>query len=158
MTTGKASLAQIEATLGQALPPTRWFEITQDMINAHADTHQDWQYIHVDPVRAAKTPFGGPVAHGFLTLSMLSAMVYDTPLELDGATVGVNYGFEKIRFISPVLAGSRVRGVFTPTAVKKRRADEIMITLEVLVEIEGTSAPALAATWLNLYFFETESP
>jgi acyl dehydratase len=147
-------LETLTARLGQPLPPTRWFEITQAMIDAHADTHQDWQFIHVDPARATDTPFGGTIAHGFLTLSMLSAMVYDTDLEPKGLKLGLNYGFNKLRFLSPVRAGARVRGHFTPLDIAPRGPGELLQTLSVSVEIEGETKPALVAEWLNLYVLE----
>jgi len=93
-----------------------WFTLDQDRINAFAKVTEDEQFIHVNPVAAADTPFGGPIAHGFLTLSMLSAMTCDALAPLHGAVMGVNYGFDSIRFISPVPAGARIRGAFTLAA------------------------------------------
>lgn len=142
------------AALGQPLPPSRWFTVHQAMIDAHADTHEDWQFIHVDPAAAAKTPFGGTIAHGFLTLSLLSAMAYDAKLEIAGAGFGLNYGFNRLRFLSPVRSGARVRAHFTPQSLEERRPGEVLLTSAVRIEIEGQDRPALVADWLNLYVLE----
>jgi len=94
---------------GKEVGVSRWFEIDQTRIDKFADVTEDWQFIHVDPQKAADTPFRGTVAHGFLTLSMLAAMAYDGLPAVEGRVMGVNYGFDKIRFVAPVRSGSRVR-------------------------------------------------
>lgn len=149
--TQTTTLEQMRASIGQALPPSRWYTLDPKRVEAFADASEDWQYIHLDPERASQTPFGGPVAHGFLTLSMLSAMSYDVLAEPEGTQMSVNYGFEKMRFIAPVPVGARVRGAFTLTAMTERRPREILCTHQVQVEIEGGDKPALAADWLNLF-------
>ena len=129
-----------------------WIEVTQARIDAFADCTEDRQYIHVDPERAAETPFGGTIAHGFLTLSLLSAMVYQLP-SITGTTMAVNYGMNRMRFISPVPSGARIRGRFVLQKVEEIRPGEIQTTTEVTVEIEGQDKPALAAEWLGRRYF-----
>ena len=126
---------------------SRWFVIDQARIDAFADVIEDHQFIHVDPERAAATRFGGTIAHGFLTLSMLSAMAYDAiPLT---EALSVNYGFDRIRFLSPVPAGARVRGRFTVARIEERAPGETTLHWDVTVEVEGAGRPALAARWLS---------
>jgi acyl dehydratase len=132
------------------MPPSlsRWYEIGQDRITAFADVTEDWQFIHLDQERMA--PQGGTMAHGFLTLSMLSAMSYDVQPEIPGMVQGLNYGFDRIRFVSPVRAGQRIRGRFSVTEVveKPGRYD---VTWDVTVEIDGADRPAIVATWINVF-------
>lgn len=126
-----------------------WVEIDQGMIQCFADVTQDQQYIHVDPVRAAASPFGGTVAHGFLTLSLLTHLRELTPeLNPTDIRMGINYGFEKIRFISPVKAGSRIRAQWNTISVEAKESDTYHIHDKVEVEIDGESKPALAAVWI----------
>ncbi|MGL4265366.1 MAG: MaoC family dehydratase [Afipia sp.] len=141
--------------IGHEVGVSRWFDITQERINEFADVTEDWQFIHVDPEKAAKTPFEGTVAHGFLTLSMLAAMTYDALPAVKGRVMGVNYGFDKIRFISPVRSGGRVRARFKLLEVTLRNPKEYMSKSEVAVEIEGVDKPALIAEWLGVSYFET---
>lgn len=148
------SLEALRGSVGQRQAPSRWYRLDADRVQAFADRTEDWQYIHLDAERAAQTPFGGPVAHGFLTLSMLSAMSYDVLAEPEGTQMSVNYGFDKLRFIAPVPVGARIRGHFTLQGLKERRAGEIMCTHQVEVEIEGGDRPALAAEWLNLFVLQ----
>jgi len=143
---------EFEAMVGQEIGVSAWFEITQERINQFADCTEDWQYIHVDPDKAAKTPFGGTIAHGFLTLSMLSAMVYQMP-SIEGVTMGVNYGMNKVRFVSPVPVGSRIRGRFVLDKFEEIRPGEVQTTTTVTVEIEGKDKPALVAEWLGRRYF-----
>ena len=143
-------LASLEARVGTEIGVSRWFEITQARINAFADATEDWQFIHVDPEAAKATPFGGTIAHGFLTVSLLSAMAYDAIPRVQGVAMGVNYGFEKLRFVSPVRAGSRIRGRFRLEGLIARTAVERQLRYAVTVEIEGEAKPALVAEWLSL--------
>jgi acyl dehydratase len=124
--------------------------VDQARIDAFAKVTEDEQYIHVDPERAGATVFGGTVAHGFLTLSLLSALAYSALPRIEGAVHGVNYGFDRVRFIHPVRSGSRVRGHFMLRAVMPRSAREWQSRYEVSVEIEGVEKPAMAATWLTM--------
>jgi acyl dehydratase len=131
-----------------------WVEVTQDMIDRFADATGDHQFIHVDPARAAQTPFGGTIAHGFLTLSlmpMLSARVPDAP-RLEGARMGVNYGGNKVRFLTPVRSGSRVRGRFRLLSFDEKRPRQFQQVNEFTVEIEGADKPALIAEWIGQVF------
>ena len=143
-------LAQVEG--GERF--SRWYEIDQSRIDGFADKTEDWQYIHVDPERAADTPFGGTIAHGFLTLSLLSAMSFDCEKPLKGTVMGINYGFNKIRFITPVKVGSRVRAKFVTKAVEKKTENSVLITRAVTVEIEDEPRPALKAEWLGYTVLE----
>jgi acyl dehydratase len=129
---------------------SRWIVVDQGRIDAFAEVTEDGQFIHVDPERAAATQFGGTVAHGFLTLSLLSTLAYSVLPRIEGAAHGVNYGFDRVRFIHPVRSGSRVRGHFTLLAVKRRSEREWQLTYEVSVEVEGEAKPALAAQWLTM--------
>ena len=143
------SVADLAARKGQVLGVSRWFAVTQAMIDAHADITEDHQFIHVDPVRAAETPFGGTIAHGFLTLSMLSAMAYDAQPDIEGAVMGVNYGLNHLRFISPVPAGVRVRAQFTLNEIEERKPGEVTLIWDVVMEIEDQPKPALVAEWVQ---------
>jgi acyl dehydratase len=146
---------EFEAMVGQEIGVSDWFEITQDRIDTFADCTEDWQFIHVDPEKAAETPFGTTIAHGFLTLSMLSAMVYQMP-SIEGVTMGVNYGMNKMRFVSPVAVGSRIRGRFVLSKFEEIRPGEVQTTTTVTVEIEGKDKPALVAEWLGRRYFGEE--
>jgi acyl dehydratase len=143
----------MSADLLRNMPPSlsRWYEIGQDRINAFADVTEDWQFIHLDTERMA--PQGGTMAHGFLTLSMLSAMSYDVQPDIPGMVQGLNYGFDRIRFVSPVRAGQRIRGRFSVSNVveKPGRYD---VTWDVTVEIDGAERPAIVAKWINVFEVE----
>ncbi len=139
--------------VGQTFAPSRWFQIDQSRIDAFAATTDDNQFIHVDPEAAAQTPFGGTIAHGFLTLSMLSAMYYDVVPAIDGAELSVNYGFNKLRFLSPVKAGAWVRGHFTLTTLRQIKDDQLTNIWDVSVEIKGQERPALVTEWIGQQYF-----
>lgn len=124
-----------------------WMTVDQQLIDRFADATLDRQFIHVDPVRAAATPFGGTVAHGFLTLSLLPALfglVSD-----EGAGVTINYGFERIRFVHPVRSNSRIRATLTPVSIEEKRPGRHQMRSDVVVEIDGSERPALTAIWLT---------
>jgi acyl dehydratase len=128
-----------------------WFEVTQDQVNTFADVTLDHQFIHVDPERAKnESPFGGPIAHGFLTLSMLSHFAEKALPAFEAGVIGINYGFEKVRFLTPVRVGSRIRGTFTLANVVERKPGQLQLTQNATVEIEGSDSPALIAQWLSL--------
>ena len=129
---------------------SRWLTVDQARIDAFAKVTEDELFIHVDPERAKATQFGGTIAHGFLTLSLLSAMAYSALPKIEGAVHGVNYGFDRVRFVHPVRSGSRVRAHFTLHTATLRSAREWRLTYEVSVEIEGVQKPALAANWLTM--------
>ena len=142
------TLDQLKALEGQHFGTSGWFKIDQDRIDKFADVTEDWQFIHCDPEAAKETPFGTTIAHGFLTLSMLSAMVYEMPV-LENVAMGVNYGFDKIRFLSPVPADARIRAHFTMTHVDDSHPGFIATRMAVSVEIEGQAKPALVADWIG---------
>ena len=148
----RMTFEQLQARIGSEIGVSRWFEIDQKRIDAFADVTEDWQFLHVDPEAAAKTPFGSTIAHGFLTLSMLSACAYDAVPRLEGVAMGVNYGFDKVRFVAPVKAGSRIRAKFKLLSIKERSRGEFQMCYGVEVEIEGSTKPALAAEWLSMVF------
>lgn len=137
--------------MGAETGVSAWILVDQARINAFADVTGDHQFIHVDPEAAKATPFGGAIAHGLLTLSLLAPMAMDATLGIQGAAMGLNYGFDKVRFVEPVPAGARVRGRFTLTdAREKGGAGRWLLTYGVAVEIEGKTKPALSATFLVL--------
>jgi acyl dehydratase len=152
------SLAVYQEMVGREIGVSSWHLIDQKRIDSFAETIEDYQFIHVDPERAKKeTPFGATVAHGFLTMSLLSIMSYEVMPVLEGTTMGVNYGFDRLRFISPVRAGSRVRGRFVLAEAKLRKPNELQSRTNVTIEIEGEDKPALAADWLGLIYFAPEA-
>lgn len=149
---GIVELESLKARIGQELGVSDWIEVSQARINAFADTTEDHQFIHVDPVAAAMTPFGGPIAHGFLVIALLSRMVMTAGIAIEGVAMGVNYGFDRVRLTAPVPAGSRMRGRFNLVGVEARKPGQFLITFGVTVELEGGTRPALTAEWLTLYF------
>lgn len=139
-------------TVGSDLGTSEWIKIEQDRVNTFADVTEDHQFIHVDAEKAKLTPFGGPIAHGFLTLSLLAKFAEQGSITIEGVKMGVNYGFEKVRFLAPVKVGKRVRGNFKLKAAEEKRPGQYLITYEVTVEIEGEDKPALIADWLAMQF------
>lgn len=144
------SAEQLQERIGQEVGISGWIEIDQSMINLFADATMDHQFIHVDPERARVGPFGGTIAHGFLSLSLLSHMNYEALPPLEGVEMGVNYGMNRLRFLAPVRAGQRVRGRFVLRDVARKAANQLLTTYDVTVEIEGSEKPALVAEWLTL--------
>ena len=147
-----ASLDEIRARAGKETGVSSWIEIAQPRIDAFAEATEDRQFIHIDPEAAAATPFGGTIAHGFLTLSLLSRMGAEAMLLPDGLKMAVNYGIEQVRFLAPVRSGSRVRGRFTLDSVEEKAAERLLMRHRVAVEIEGQDKPALTALWLTMIF------
>ncbi len=139
--------------IGKRTGLSRWFTMAQGMIDTHAELVGDLQFIHIDPERAARTPLGGTIAHGFLTLSMLSAMANDAQLRPTDAAYSVNYGFNRLRFLAPVRSGTRIRGSFRLKSIEERRSGEITLIWDVEVEIEDHPKPALVAEWINRHYF-----
>jgi acyl dehydratase len=141
------------AAVGEAEGAGDWLEITQQRIDDFADVTEDHQFIHVDPKQAAKlSPWGTTIAHGFLTLSLLSHLsgTVEQPAErLDGIVMGVNYGFEKVRFINPVKVDSKIRVSSVLAAIDRKDANTLQITRTMTVEIEGEDKPALVADWIT---------
>jgi acyl dehydratase len=151
----EVSLADMSGLVGSEVGVSDWITVPQTMINMFADATHDHQFIHVDEERAkAESPFGGTIAHGFLTLSLLSAMNFDCVPKIREQTMGINYGFDRIRFMSPVKAGARIRGHFTLADARFRGAGMLMTTYDVTVEIENEKKPAMTATWITIVQFD----
>lgn len=147
-----ANLGEIRSRLSQETGVSGWLTVDQERITAFADATEDRQFIHVDPAAAALTPFGGTVAHGFLTLSLLSRMAAEAMLIPDSVRMIVNYGLDRVRFLAPVPSGKRVRGRFTLDGLDEKGSGQILLRHLVTVEIEGEDKPALSAVWLTLLF------
>ncbi len=147
----KMKLKDIMAAAGTLEKTSDWVMVDQDLINLFADATHDHQFIHVDEERAkTQTPFGGTIAHGFLSLSLLSHFVETTLPGIEGAVMGINYGLDKVRFLMPVPSGSRLRAHFKLVECTERKPGEILNKYEVTVEIENSDKPALIAEWLGL--------
>ncbi|MCB1699950.1 MAG: MaoC family dehydratase [Pseudomonadales bacterium] len=136
--------------VGTKFPPSEWIVVGQDRINSFADCTEDHQFIHVDEEKAAQTPFGGTIAHGFLTLSLLPKMVEGKGIVPENIVMGLNYGFDKVRFPAPVRAGKRVRAHLSIVGVDRKDDNRFLIKQAVSVEIEGEETPALVAEWLAM--------
>lgn len=137
--------------IGREVGVTEWFQIDQDRINRFAEATEDYQYIHIDAERAARTPFGTTIAHGFLTLSLLSMFSNKNGgIKLKNAVMGINYGLDKVRFINPVKVGSKIRARFTLAEASEKQPGRYLLKHNVVVEIEGEEKPALIAEWLGM--------
>jgi acyl dehydratase len=147
-----ASLDEIRSRIGEEIGVSGWLDVTQERIDAFAEATEDRQFIHIDPAMAAQTPFGGTIAHGFLTLSLLSRMAAEAMLLPDGLKMAVNYGMDRVRFLAPVRSGRRVRGRFILDSVEEKAPGQMLLRHTVTVEIEGEEKPALTAVWLGLMF------
>ena len=145
-----ASLDDIRGRVGTEVGVSDWLTIDQARIDAFAEATEDRQFIHVDPQAAARTPFGGTVAHGFLSLAMLSRMGAEAMLVPESLRMGVNYGLDRVRFIAPVRSGKRIRGRFLLDSVDDKAPGQMLVRHMVTVEIEGEDRPALTALWLTL--------
>jgi acyl dehydratase len=145
------SIEDLKSRVGQELGVSSWKTIDQDRIDRFAAVTEDLQFIHVDPERAlAEAPFGSTIAHGFLTLSLLSVMGQEALPTIRDRTMGINYGLERVRFLSPVSVGARLRGRFTLSEVSMRSDTQALLRYQVTVEIDGAEKPALAAEWITL--------
>jgi len=138
--------------VGEELGVSDWITVDQARIDAFAECTGDHQFIHVDPEKAKATPFGTTIAHGYLTLSLLSQMAYGAMPGVEGTKMGVNYGLNKVRFMAPVRSGKRIRGRFKLSDVSERSLGVLQSTVEVTVEIEGEDKPALIAEWVTLAY------
>jgi acyl dehydratase len=147
-----ASLDEIRGKIGQEVGVSDWLVVDQTRIDAFADATEDHQFIHVDPDAAANAGFGGTIAHGFLTLSLLSRMAAEAMLLPDTTKMAVNYGMDRVRFLAPVKSGKRVRGRFVLDSADQKAPGQILLRHTVTVEIEGEDKPALTAVWLGLMF------
>ena len=152
-THGEQAYEKFSQAIGEQEGSGDWLEIDQARINAFADVTEDHQFIHVDPEACKQlSPWGVPIAHGFLTLSLLTKLSESVPQDmsrLEGIVMGVNYGFEKIRFVNPVKVGSKIRASSVLAAVDQKDPNTLQVTKTVTVEIEGESKPALVADWVT---------
>ena len=144
---------EVQAQVGQQIGTSEWVEMSQDRINMFAEATGDHQFIHIDPDKAKLTPFGGTIAHGFLTLSMIPYLSANSDLpRVDGVKMGVNYGGNKTRFISPVRSGKRIRGHWKLLELVEKRPGQWQQTHEITIEIEGEDKPALITEWIMQFF------
>lgn len=146
------TIEELKSRIGTEIGVSPWCLIDQKRIDEFAEATDDHQFIHVDPAAAAKTPFRGTIAHGFLSLSMLSHLAAGALPGIKGRVMGVNYGFEKVRFVAPVRSGAKIRGRFTLAELTARSEKEFMMRYAVSAEIEGSEKPALIADWLTLIY------
>ena len=145
------SIEQAQALVGTEVGVSNWRVVSQEMINQFAAATDDYQFIHTDPERAAReTPYGGTIAHGFLSLSLLSTMIFEAVPPLNGTAMGVNFGFDRVRFLNPVKSGARIRARFVLAHMKVRVSGIVELHYDVTVEIENSAKPALTARWLTL--------
>jgi acyl dehydratase len=144
------TLEELHARIGTQVGVSDWITIDQKRIDEFADVTEDRQFIHVDPNAAKETMFGGTVAHGFLSLSLLSRMAFDVMLVPDNLKMAVNYGFDRVRFLAPVPVGARIRGMFTLTNVEEKSLGQLLVHHNVMVDIDITEKPALTADWISL--------
>lgn len=135
---------------GTKLEPSAWSTMDQARIDAFADVTEDHQFIHVDSEKAAQTPLGGTIAHGFLTLSMLSHLVEDNGILPENVVMGLNYGFDKVRFLAPVRSGKRIRAHIEILDVAQKDDNRLLIKQGITIEIDGEDTPALVAEWLTM--------
>ena len=145
------STDQLVGYIGKEVGLTDWFEIDQDRINNFAEATEDFQYIHVDEERATETPFGATIAHGFLTLSLLSKLSsMSGGIKLENSVMGINYGLNKVRFLNPVKVNSKIRARFELISAEEKKPNHYLLMHNVTVEIAGEEKPALIAEWLGM--------
>lgn len=142
--------SELPGLAGTELEPSPWLEITQERVNQFADATNDHQFIHVDPEQAAKTPFGGPIAHGFLSLSLLSHMNEQVAVFPDNMVMAINYGSDKVRYLAPVRVGKRIRSLQKIVDIEEKKPGQWLMKTAVSVEIDGETTPALIAELLTL--------
>jgi len=143
-------LDQLDTYVGKETGRSDWFVLDQDRINKFAEATNDHQWIHVDEEAAAHGPFGATIAHGFLTLSLLSHLTLSAMVVPEGAAMFINYGSDKVRFLAPVPVRSKIRAISTLQAVREKSPGQYLLTMNVVVEIEGSPTPALVADLLTL--------
>jgi acyl dehydratase len=144
------SLEELPGLVGTEIGPSEWIDVTQERINTFADATDDHQWIHVDPERAKEGPFGAPIAHGFLTLSLLIPL-WSSIFDVEGVTTKVNYGLDRVRFTSPVPAGSRIRMTATITKVEEVKGG-VQLTTSGVISIEGQERPAVVVDFLARFY------
>jgi len=142
---------ELLASVGKDLEPSEWLEITQERVNQFADATNDHQFIHLDPEKAAQTPFGGTIAHGFLTLSLIVYLVMDTTVKPKGTAVTINYGSDKVRYLTPVRVGGRIRAQQRVVEVTEKKPGQWLLKLGITIEIEGVDSPAVVAEVLLMH-------
>ena len=147
----EANWRELQAEVGSELGVSEWFLIDQERVDRFADVTLDHQFVHVDPERARATPFGGTIAHGFLTLSLIVHLCLPFVPKLKNTKMLVNYGFDKVRFSAPVKVGSRIRARGKLADIAERRPGQVIVRLDVTIEIEDEDKPALVAEWLSLH-------
>jgi acyl dehydratase len=147
-----ASLEDIRDSIGREVGVSDWITVDQGRIEQFAQATEDHQFIHVDPELARQTPFGGTIAHGFLSLSLLSRMAAEATLLPEHLRMAVNYGLDRVRFLAPVKSGKRIRGRFVLDSVEEKAPGQLLMRHTVTVEIVGEEKPALTAVWLGLMF------
>lgn len=143
--------SEMSSLAGQETEPSSWLEMSQDRVNRFADATNDHQFIHVDEARAAGTPFGGTIAHGFLTLSLIPFLTSETAPEFEGLVMAINYGSDKVRFLQPVRVGSRIRARQKYLEVTEKNPGQWLVKTLVTVEIENETKPALIAETLAIF-------
>jgi len=148
--TRSMTLDEIKAYVGKEIGVSDWFTLDQDRISRFADVTEDHMFLHVNPEAASQTPFGGTIAHGLLTLSMMPVMAYQAVPGVSGTKMGVNYGYNKVRFMAPVKSGKRVRGRFVVKALEPQSGGRMQIVHDCAIEIEGEEKPALVAEWITM--------
>ena len=153
----EVTLAELKAYEGKELAPSDWFVIDQERINQFADCTDDHQYIHVDPQRMQDSPYGGTIAHGFLSLSLLAGHGGSDWPRLKGTVMGLNYGLDKVRFLNPVKVNSQVRFLTKILSVHEKAPGRVLIKTEKTLQIEGEDKPAMIAETLGLMVTETET-
>ena len=148
------SVDQLNDYIGEEVGISEWLLVDQERINQFAEATGDHQYIHVDAERAAQTPFGTTIAHGFLTMSLMVLMGYEGSTKLKNSVMGINYGFDKLRFINPVKVNSKIRGRFRLISAEEKNTNQWLLKLNITVEIAGEERPALVADWLGMTVVE----
>lgn len=145
-------VSELNDYVGQTFGPTEWLTVDQDRINRFADATEDHQFIHVDEEKARQTPFGGTIAHGFLTLSLCPFLLGQANVAPEGIRMAVNYGLDRLRFLNPVPSGGRIRGIVKPLSFEEKAPGQILSRVEITVEVDGSDKPALIAEQLSMYF------
>ena len=146
------STVELAGLAGQDMPPSEWLEIDQDRVHEFADATTDHQFIHIDEARASQTPFGGTIAHGFLSLSLITYLISETMPVPENAAMTINYGSDKVRYLTPVRVGKRIRALQKIIDVGEKRPGQWLIKTAVTIEIEGEETPAVIAEILFMHF------
>lgn len=146
------STVELAGLAGQEMPPSEWLEITQDRVNEFADATNDHQFIHIDEARASQTPFGGTIAHGFLSLSLITYLIAETMPVPENSVMTINYGSDKVRYLTPVRVGKRIRALQKVIDVGEKQPGRWLVKTAVTIEIEGEETPAVIAEILFMHF------